>query len=337
MLDIMERFNVGDDVTEDLGRLLEHEDYQIELERYKNHLARIGFTKEDYIEYFINIRNTSVNTISSKGLKYRVNDLLYIIDNVDYYRGVYNRIEKFDESYVLNALEKTRLGLPDDIKLNDIRIIFSIGLGVSGGWIYKNYTHFDLKVVIDKKTEQGLLNTIAHECHHMGYNKMFEGILENELKEPMDSTLMFYLSGEGTAIKYCNNFEGVLTNKIYEDEEISINRISYDYYRSNFDDIYHIFKLDIEALRTGKIKDIKEFEDLFMNHYFYRDVEIDGKLNENYLGQPVAYHFGADVWGIIHDTYGREKVFDLLRNPSQIFKYYNEALLKINRKDLCID
>jgi hypothetical protein len=76
---------------------------------------------------------------------------------------------------------------------------------------------------------------------------------------------------------------------------------------------------------------------LFMNHYFYRDVEIDGKLNENYLGQPIAYHFGADVWGIIHDTYGREKVFELLRNPSQFFKYYNEALLKINRKDLCID
>ncbi len=270
-------------------------------------------------------------------MKYRIDDLLYILDHVDHYCKVYKEIEDFDESFVLKALEKTKFGLPDDVLLNNINIIFSIGLGLSGGWINKNYTHYDLKVVVDKKTKQGLLNTIAHECHHMGYNKIFKRYHEKELAKPIDHTLILYLSGEGTAIKYCNNFEGVLTNKIFGKEEMSINRVSYDYYRSNFDDIYHIFKSDIKSLQSGSIKNMKELENIFMDHYFYRDVEIDGKLYENYLIQPVAYHLGADVWGLIHDIYGRKKLFALLKNPRDFLTYYNQALLIINREDLYID
>lgn len=336
MLNIMEKFNAGHDIRQELSDLLEHEDYQIELDRYQNHPFDIGFTKEEYIDYFINIRDIDINKIASKALKYRVDDLLYILENVDYYRTVYQKVEKIDENLVFRALEKARFGLPDDIEVNDIRIIFSIGLGLSGGWIYKNNTHYDLKIVVGDKTTGGLLNTIAHECHHMGYNQIFENYHPTELDCPIDSTLILYLSGEGTAIKYCNNFEGVLTSKIYCDEAMSVIMASYNYYLSNFDIIYQIFKSDINALRSGEITDMKEFEERFTKHYFYRDVEVDGKLVENYLLQPVAYFLGADIWGLIHDTYGREKVFELLKNPRYFLKYFNEALLKINREDLCI-
>lgn len=337
MLDIMEKFNAGNDVRQELSELLEHEDYQIELERYQNHPYDIGFTKEEYIDYFINIRNIDVNSIASKALKYRVDDLLYILDNVDYYRTVYQKVKGIDEELVLKAIEKARFGLPDNIELNDIRIIFTIGLGMSGGWIYKNNTHYDLKIVVDDKTTGGLLNTIAHECHHMGYNQIFENYHYTELDNPIDSTIILYLSGEGTAIKYCNNFEGELTSKIYSDEVMSVIMTSYNYYLSNFDIIYQKFKSDINALRSGEITNLKEFEEIFTKHYFYRDVEIDGKLVENYLLQPVAYFLGADIWGLIHDTYGREKVFELLENPKHFFKYFNEALFKINREDLLIN
>lgn len=337
MLDIMERFNTGENVSEELSNLLDFEDYQIELERYQNHNEKeFAFTKEEYIDYFMNIRSIDVDTISSKALKYRVNDLLYIIDHVDYYRDVYNDIKDFNEKDVIEALKKTKFGLPDEIELNDIRIIFSIGLGVSGGWIYNNYTHYDLKVVIDKKTQLGLSSTIAHECHHMGINKYMKEIDENKLSKSMDTALVLYLCGEGTAIKYCNNFEGKLTKKIYENDEMNIDRISYEYYCSNFDEIYKGFKSDIITLRSGNIKDMKELEELFMKNYFYRDVEINGELKENYLDQPIAYHFGADIWGLMHDIFGRERVFELLRDPSSFFEYYNKALMKIDRTDLCI-
>lgn len=336
MLEIMDRFNAGKDVRADLSRLLEHEDYKIEIERYQNHPAKLGFTKEDFINYFINIRSFDMDSITSKALKYRTKDLLHIIDNLDYYRGIYKQIEKIDDSFILRALEKAKVGLPDDIALNDIKIIFSIGLGVSGGWIYKNYTHYDLGAVLDKKTVQGLMNTIAHECHHIGYNRLFENIDESNFIDHMDILLVLYLSCEGTAIKYCNNYQGKLTGKIYEDQEMSINYTSYDYYLTNFRDIYDTLRDDIKDLRLGMVKKTDEFEDLFNKHYLFRDVKIEDKVVENYLGQPIAYHLGADMWGLIHDVYGRQKVFELLKNPIDFFKYYNNALIKINKQDLCI-
>ncbi|WP_105616299.1 DUF5700 domain-containing putative Zn-dependent protease [Vallitalea okinawensis] len=336
MLDIMERFNAGVDVRKDLSELLEYEDYQIEIERYQNHIEGIGFTKEEYIDYFLNIRTVEVETIASKALKYRVKDLLSVMDNVDYYRDLYEEIKDFKEADVKDALIRTRFGLPDEIELDDIRIIFSIGLGLSGGWVYKNNSHYDLKLIIDKEKKTGLKNTIAHECHHIGFNKYMKAVNMDALSSSKDTALVLYFSGEGTAIKYCNNFHGIMTRKIYKHDDMDIDDQSYRYYLNNFDKIYDGFRNDIVTLRSCDKKEMNVVRDIFMKNYFYRDVVIDGELRENYLWQPIAYHLGADIWGLVHDVFGREKVFDLLMNPSSFFQYFNMALSEIDRDDLHI-
>jgi len=336
MLDIMDRFNKGENIKNDLSKLLDHEDYRIQFEFYQKHWANIGFTKEDYIEFFMNIRKIEPSNVSSKALRYRIDDLLYIMDNVNHFKEVYNKLDRIDDKAILKALNKAKYGLPDNIDLGDIKLVFAVGVGVTGGFRYKNYTYYDLKVTVENKTIQGIINTIAHEIYHIGYNKVFRNLDKNGMEKYKDSTLVHLLSQEGCAVKYGNNMEGVLTKKIYKNQESTIQHQSYQYYISNFDMIYDTFRNDIRNIRVGKTKNLHELEELFEKNYLNRDVKIDGKIHKFYLRNPLTYYLGADIWGLIHDIYGRETVFELLMNPKHFFEYYNKALLKISREDLCI-
>ena len=100
--------------------------------------------------------------------------------------------------------------------------------------------------------------------------------------------------------------------------------------------IYDSFRSDIKKIRSSKINNSDELEELFMDNYYYRDIIINGKIQKFYLRNPIAYYFGADIWGLIHDVYVEKTVFELLTNPIHFFEYYNKALFKINRKDFCI-
>ncbi|WP_425449308.1 hypothetical protein [Dethiothermospora halolimnae] len=152
MLDIIDRFNNGENVRRDLSDLLDHEDYQVQFEFFQNHKANIGFTKKEYIDFFMNIRNIDHKSISSKALKYRIDDMINIMDNVEYYRAVYKKLEKVNSIAIMEALNKSKYGLPDDVDLRDVKLIFAIGIGVTGGFSYKNYTYYDLKVTVENKT-----------------------------------------------------------------------------------------------------------------------------------------------------------------------------------------
>lgn len=194
MLDLIDRFNAGQDVTKDLSELLDHPDYKIEIERYQNHEAQIGFTKEDFMAVFLNIRNIKACDISSKALRYRLKDLKHVMDYTAHYRFVLNRIKEIDFS---KSIKKAEYGLPDNQDDHPLHIIFSVGLGVSGGWAYKNYIHCDLNVIVDKKTDSGLINTIAHEIHHIGHSR-----LEVNLDMSLLSYFFYLMSIEGTAVRF---------------------------------------------------------------------------------------------------------------------------------------
>jgi hypothetical protein len=334
MLDIMERFNDEQDVRDELSSLLDTQDYQLEFARYQSLPENSRFTKEQYIDFFLNICSPEVEN-APQILKRRAEDLLYIMNNVDYYRRVYKNIKKFNESDLEKSLKLASYGLPEQIKLDDFHIIFNIGLGPSVGWIHNKTTQYDLKSILDKNSEFSLTSTIAHELHHVGFSELMSTLNEEQLFKHMDLALVIYLSGEGLAVKYCNNYDGILTKKIY-DNEIDIHANSYNYYRDNFDDIYQKFKNDIRLLRSGEVKSLNDFASLFMKNYNYTNAKINGQMKVNYLGQPITYHLGADIWGLIHDIYGREKVFELLKDTTSFFEYYNKALLKINRGDLVV-
>lgn len=337
MLDIMERFNKGEDIRIDLRVLLDHEDYKIQFGFFADHWANIGFTKEEYIEFFVNIRNIRPESVTSNALKYRINDLLHIMDNIDYYREIYYRISCINKNALQEAIRKAKLGLVEEISFSDIKLIFAIGLGVTGGFRYKKYAFFDLKNTLGSKSNQGVINTIAHELYHVGYYTLYGGADEVKQDKNKDYMLAYLLGQEGCAVKYANNVEGILTKKIYESQEQTIEQQSYDYYLFNFEKIYTRFKNDIKDIRSSDLVNYEDIEDIFIRNYLNRDVIINGELKKFYLRNPLTYYLGADIWGVIHDVFGRDMVRNLLIDPTEFFVVFNKALSIIGRDDLCIN
>lgn len=122
-----------------------------------------------------------------------------------------------------------------------------------------------------------------------------------------------------------------MTHALYADQPLDVHQPSYDYYMANFEEIFKAFQEDLKRLHVSKNPD--ELKTLFFTKYFNYDVTIDGVLHENYLSQPLAYHFGADLWGMIHDVFGKEKVFELILNPDQILPAFNEAFVSIGKAE----
>lgn len=336
MLSICERYISGGDIARDLEKLLNHEDYLVEFERYN--LAggpRGGFSKEEVIEFFTQLNNISYEDIKNVRLKARLESFKYLLDNLEKYKALVPFIESITVEKVQKAIENTKNGLPGYIDFEEVEIIFSIGLGPSMGWFYKNYSHYDVITFFKDFDEEVLLNTIAHEYHHVGLKKMFENIDDSSYN--LEEAFYSSLAGEGLAIKYCNNYKGVLTTNIHDERvNVGLDDYSLRYYEEEFNGVYEKFLSDIQDIRNGKIKTQEELLQLFMKYWMsIRSNRV--KENEpDDLGQSMNYFLGGDIWGLIHDIYGKDKLYEILMNPSFFTNYYNKALYKIGRNDLLI-
>jgi len=334
MLEICYSHKQGKLKKEDLEEMLNHKDYRIELERYNNAAGPNGkFSKDEYIEYFTNFFSLEESDIKSRMLKARYSKLKYFFNNLKAYEEKLVSLMKITEKDIIQALEYTHRGLPEDIRFEELNLIFSIGLGASGGWFYENYAHFDIVKFLDEI--DSIPTVIAHECHHIGLNKMFSDIDINKIKP--EEFLYLFLSGEGLAVKYCNNGEGILTKKIYNQEpNIGLDKYTWDYLTDDFSNMFRNFKLQVEKIRKEEIKDLNDLNQYIAEYWMNLHTEEQDKNEVPKLKHSRNYFFGNELWGLIHDVYGREKVFDTLKNLSQFPIVYNSALEKIGRSDLYI-
>ncbi|WP_069650094.1 DUF5700 domain-containing putative Zn-dependent protease [Caloranaerobacter ferrireducens] len=335
MFEICKKLKVGKLEREELEEILAHDDYQIELDRYNKEASEKGkFSKEDFIYFFMNIFSLRECDIKQGLLKARYSHLRNLLDNVEFYEKKFQEIKTITEEDVLSALEYTNKGLPEDVRFDKLNFIFSIGLGPSGGWFYKNYSHFDI-IQFSELGKDIILNGIAHECHHIGFNKMFEDL--DITKITPEEYLYLFLAGEGLAIKYCNNGEGVLTKRIYKDEaNIGLDKFTWDYLTNDFNNIFDNFKSQINKIRNKEIKDINELNEYISKYWMNRHTDEQNENEVPKLKHSRNYSFGNDIWGLIHDVYGSQKVFETLRNLKQFPKVFNSALEKIGRTDLSI-
>jgi hypothetical protein len=60
-------------------------------------------------------------------------------------------------------------------------------------------------------------------------------------------------------------------------------------------------------------------------------------MREFYLKNPVAYHLGADIWGMIYDMYGKEKTSEIILTLSRFANMFNAELGKLNKSELMIE
>lgn len=325
ILELSRQVKNGSLDMERLNKVLDHPDYQVEFERYRGRVAR-----EEFVDFFSNFFSIDYEKITNEDLKARYEAMKYFFDNLDNYIIECNKIKKFSKEIFEKQAEIAKRGLPDDFKFEEVSFIFNLGIGMSFGYPYKDYTVYDIVYLVKNESFESFLSILAHEIHHVGINHL-ESTLDID-KLSIEEMFYLYLSGEGLAVKYCNNCEGNMTKKIYDSKpNLGMDSFTWKYLNDDFEDTFKTFKKHIGMIRSGEIKTIDDLNKIFYGYWMNAYTSDQDKNEPPKLRQTRNYSFGCDVWGVIHDVFGKEKVFEVFKNPKFFPEVYNEAVRKIGK------
>jgi hypothetical protein len=324
MLELCKKISAGQVERKDIENILNHEDYKFEFSRYKGRVS-----EGEYTDYLLQLGNLTEDDITNMDLK--AHHIYYkdLLNNLNFYTEKLNELERLltpglFEEQVSIALK----GLPDDYILPDINFIFTIGIGQSFGYAYQNGTHFDFLQLVKDKSISDFCSTIAHEVHHVGVNEIHEQIDINTIS--LEALFYLYFSGEGLAVKYCNNAEGVLSKSIYGGvKNKGLDTFTWEYLNDDFYNTMTHFRKDISDIRNNNIKSVDELDKLMSEYWMNPYTEDQDKNEVPKLKHFRLYSFGNDIWGIIHDCFGKGAVFEILKNPENFPAIFNKSLDKM--------
>ena len=331
MLQLCNELKSGNVNEKEISQLINHEDYKFEFSRYKNRVS-----EEEFINYFLNLPNLNEDSITNNDLKIHHKYYMYLLDNLDLFIDKEKELNKwFKKNIFEEQINYALKGLPDDLKLPELKFIFTIGIGQSFGYVHGNGMHFDFLQLIKEKSLGDFCSTIAHEVHHVGMNLIHESIDFNTLT--LEGMFYLYFSGEGLAVKYCNNAEGILSKPISDGpKNIGLDSFTWEYLNNDFDNTMNQFKETIRKIRNNEIKSTEELvshlEEYWMNPLTKEQKQGDVPKLKHFR----LYTFGNDIWGVIHDCFGKGVVYETLKNPENFPVVYNRALQEIGRIDLQI-
>lgn len=336
MLELCRKHKEGRLQRRELEELLNHDDYEVEFKRYnQKELPMCGIKKQEFIDYFMNFFNLSIGDIKNERLKMHHEQYTYLFDNLDFYEKEIEKLNSLDVNIFKEGLQYTFSGLPSEVNFERLDFIFTISIGNSFGWFYENCSHFDIISFFRQIDINILRNYIGHEVHHVGWNKFTKKIYERDLS--LEEHLYLFFSFEGLAVKYCNNGQGVLTNPIYDGEpNIGMDKFTWKYFENDFNEMYNNFKIQIKAIKEGKIKDINELNDIISTYWLTLYTNEQEKSEIPKLKHSRNYYFGCNIWGLIHDIYGKDKVYEVINDPKKFPKIFNKALKEIGKEELCI-
>ncbi|MHA1303665.1 MAG: DUF5700 domain-containing putative Zn-dependent protease [Candidatus Heimdallarchaeaceae archaeon] len=331
MFKLLDKLKNNELKKKELLDLLSHPDYQVEFKRYKGRIS-----KEEFIDFFLNYFKLEVDKITNPDLRIQYDFIRMYYEDPDKYKTYYTRLKNLSFDLIEKEYRRALKGLPSSVNINNIKMAITISIGRSGAWAYNNNIHFDLLKLVSVTTFEGFVANIAHEIHHVGFNQYCENIDFKNID--LESLFYFCFASEGLAVKYCNNASGILSKSIYSDEQenIGIDAESWHYLKEDFADTYQNFKTHISMIRSKAIIDQQELlqivKDYWMN--FHKKDQAETEVPK--LRFCRLYSMGNEIWGLLHDTYGKERTFEILKNLHQFPEAYNEALKKIGRVDLLI-
>ena len=314
----------------EIERILNHKDYQFEFLRYEDRIS-----KEEFIYYFLNIPNLLKDDMKNKDLKIHHKYYKDLLDNLNFYEKKLSELKKLTPDLFKRQISTALKGLPNDIIFPDLSFIFTIGIGQSFGYIYGNGMHFDYLQLAKEMKFEDFCAVISHEVHHVGTNLIYEKINLNSI--PLEALFYLYFSGEGLAVKYCNNAEGVLSKSIYSGpKNIGLDNFTWKYLNNDFYNAMEEFKNTISDIRSSRINSIDELEKHIMVYWMnsYTDDQNKGEIPK--LKHSRLYSFGNDIWGIIHDCFGKDMVYKTLKNPMKFPHVFNKALEQLGHEEFKI-
>ncbi|QEE15604.1 DUF5700 domain-containing putative Zn-dependent protease [Promethearchaeum syntrophicum] len=314
-------------IKEELDALLESPDYKIEFARYNGRVS-----KEDFRDYLLNFFSLNPEEIQNEDLKVRYEHFKYFFDNIELY---ISNIDKIHEIFSITTLEEQKkiaqIGLPEDLELGNITFLFTIGVGMSFGWPYcdeklGNFIHFDFIQLFKQFSIEEIHSFIAHEIHHIGVNQLHDKIDTASIS--LEQLFYLLFSGEGLAVKYCNNAEGILSKRFNSDitPNLGLDPFSWEYLNNDFQNTFKAFKEHLEQIRSGEISNQEELMGLFHKYWMNAHTDEQDRSDSPQLKQSRFYSFGNELWGTIQDVFGKSKVYWLFDHLSDFAHTFNEAL-----------
>lgn len=305
-----------------LRKIFNHEDYQFEVRRYG--LSSV----EPLVSYFLHLKSVKSEEIPDlsnerkSALRDKHNLWLDCVDNPQKY---YNRYEKVKhilcEETIQNLQHKLSAAFLNDIAINDASVVSTLSFGPSFGYVYENALHLDLFGIEDVCTIEELPYIILHEMHHLQIKKLIGSYHAFTRDFSLLDDYIFRFTGEGLAIKFCNNAEGVVSKRIDNHMNANIGIPAMSVLNNHFAEHFNLFNDTIKRIKQNSITadEINEqFRSYWWNPYLYKQ-EIA------FLPQTPIYSFGAEIFGCIFDVFGIEIMFECFYNPAKVIKYFNKA------------
>lgn len=306
-------------MEEEAIAVFQSEDYMFEFHRYGK---RILF--EEFIAYFLIFETLETNEIENEDLRIHHSYWLDLYSNLDRYQKEINDFfNEFQQEDVIEACYIAKNGFPKQYVFPDCKLVFTCGIGQSYGYPYENGMHFDILQLIKDKKTVNFKETIAHEMHHLIFNR--------NIKEETNDLLGYFLqcfAGEGLAIHFTNNAGGVLAKKFNEalPENIGIDAFSMNYLNHHFEETFKEFKQILFDIHNQKIQTMDEINELIFGYWL--DCYIEGQTKEEApkLKQSRLYSLGNELWGVIYDIFGMDVLYEIVNHPSSWTNKWNEAM-----------
>jgi uncharacterized protein YjaZ len=324
MLNLCERLSSGEADKKEVQELIRHPDYQFEFSRYEGRVS-----EEEYINYLMQAANLSEDQITNADLKAHHKYYRDLFNNPEFYKKKLTELETILKPDIFNEQLSIALkGLPDDLELDELSFVFTIGIGQSFGYAHGNGMHFDFLQLAKEKSIEEFRSTISHEIHHVVMYRFYDKLNVDALS--LESQFYVSFSAEGLAVKYCNNAEGIMSKSIYEgSKNIGLDAFTWQYLNNDFENTMAHFMKDVEDIRGGRIKSQDELNKLLIEYWMNPRTEEQSESDIPKLLHFRLYSFGNEIWGIIHDCFGKNAVYETLMHPEAFPSVYNNALEKL--------
>jgi hypothetical protein len=271
------------------------------LKKHLNHYGGTQFDKELYVKLLKKVLHEKNTNNFEESIILR--SIKKGLDNTEFYINNFKKlnIKKITE----NAFQKAKLYLPfNEDKEEDIKLYLLYGIRGTA-IILENEIAID--IVDDYLEENGEINEaafiemLAHELHHIFFQKFLTKQLKNtiDIKEKNKIQFIGELLSEGTATFYFTNPYRMndLTKEVWGNN------------LNNFDNLFEEVKKVLEQVSNIETP-IKE--------------ETWHLYDDNLIGYTVGYVMVKTI----DETFGKEKVLECIKNHTNFFDFYNNAIIQ---------
>lgn len=305
-----------------LRKIFDHEDYRFEVRRYG--LLSI----ESLLTYLSNLKDVRLEDIPDlsgerkNALRDKHNLWLDCAYNPKKYYKRYEKVKHIlCEENIQKLQHKLSDAFPNEVAINDASIVSTLSFGPSFGYVYENALHLDLFGIEEICTIEELPYIILHEMHHLQIQKIIGSYHSFTSKFSLLDDYIFRFTGEGLAIKFGNNAEGVISKRIDTHLNANIGIPAMSILNNHFEEHFSLFNDTIKRISKNSItadEMNEQFRSYWWSPYLYKD-EIA------FLPQTPVYSLGNEIFGCVYDAFGVEILFECFYNPSKTIEYFNKA------------